>query len=275
MSKDKKIEPRIQAELDKIHDITENRYTTRPELMEMITFPENSQNLIVISSNDKGVGFLKTCYDGRYCAGIVTKDEFDTIVEKASNLIGKVYSNKRKMDSQGVPVIYKLSLLVAALISFIFLVMAYYLPEKSIAYQVFTFILLGISLTIVALVSLINFCQKTSRILTFDEMVMDKVGTYFDQLNQNEYYDRKMEWFLVPGHYWLELRIMQQRNNFVAETGNNVYTTNIETAENRLMTHNGKGRKGEELKTEGPLRSKEVSKEGRLSDLLQNDSEED
>lgn len=58
MASQKAIEPRIQAELDKIHDITETRYTTRPELMQMIDFPQNSPNLIVIHSNEKGIGKL-------------------------------------------------------------------------------------------------------------------------------------------------------------------------------------------------------------------------
>ena len=218
---------------------------------------------------------MKTCYDGGFCAGIINKEEFDTVVERASNLIGKTYSNKRKLDSQGVPVIYKLTLLLAALIAFVFLVMAYYLPEENTAYRVFTFILLGISLILVCLVSLINFCQKTDKIMTFDEMVMDRVGKYFDHLNETEYYQRDMEWFLVPGHYWLELRIKKRRNNFVTETNAyNNFNPNTETAENRVSTHNGKYRSGEELKTEGPLNNnKEVSKEGRLSELLQ-DSED-
>lgn len=61
------------------------------------------------------------------------------------------------MDGEGVPFMYKLALLVAAIISFVFLVMAYYLPEMGLTYQVFTFIILGISLVIISLVTIINF----------------------------------------------------------------------------------------------------------------------
>lgn len=56
----KPLEPRIQVELDKINEILENRYTTRTEIMDEISFPSNSPNLVVIKSNEKGVGFLKT-----------------------------------------------------------------------------------------------------------------------------------------------------------------------------------------------------------------------
>ena len=57
---EKSVEPRIQKELDRIQGIIETRYVTRPELMESIRFPENSPNLVVIKSNEKGIGFLKT-----------------------------------------------------------------------------------------------------------------------------------------------------------------------------------------------------------------------
>lgn len=268
------LEPRIKDEIERIEQIKESRYCTRSELMEMINFPPNSANLVVIKSNDKGIGFLKTQYDARYCAGVINKDEFDAIIERASNLMGGVYSKKRKMDSQGVPLWYKLTLLFSVLVALVFLIMAYYLPENDLWYQVLTFALLGVSLTLVSLISLINFCKRTDRIETYDEMILEKIGNYFKQLNETKFHARNMEWFLVPGHYWLELRINKRQNNFVRETeGNNYYSTNLETQENRNSRTKATGKK-EELKTEGPL-NKDHSIDGRLSELIRNPSEDD
>ena len=88
------MEARIQKELDNIEQLKEARYLTRSELMEKINFPKNSPNLIVILSNDKGIGFLKGdgVYDSKYCAGYINKDEFDKIIDKASSIMGQVYS---------------------------------------------------------------------------------------------------------------------------------------------------------------------------------------
>lgn len=244
------LEPRIKKELDRIQGIIDTRYVTRAALMEDIRFPDNTPNLIVIKSNEKGIGFLKTCYDGRYCAGVIGKDEFDGIIEKASNMIGNVYSKKRQMDSQGVSIYYKLGLLLAVAISFAFLVMAYYLPEYALWYQILTFALLAVALVIVSAISLLNFCKRTDFIETFEEMVGKKLNDYFEKLNNMEYRSRGLEWYLVPGHYWLELRINNPRaGNIQATEGNNVYTTNMDTNENRLNTHNSKAARGrEELK---------------------------
>lgn len=258
----KHIDPRIQEELDRIQNLKESRYLTRSELMEMIRFPQNSQNLVVIKSNDKGIGFLKTMYDSRYCAGVINKDEFDLIIEKASNLMGNVYSRKRKMDSQGVPLWYKLALVLACLTAFPFLIMAYYLPENDLWYEIMTFVLLTVSLVIVCAISLINFCKKTDEIKTYEEMIYERLGAYFEKLNENEYYARNLEWFMVPGHYWLELRIKKRRNNFVNNEDQPI-PTQQDTLENRAGRSPNKR---EELKTEEPV-FKDSSDVGNLNDL--------
>jgi hypothetical protein len=259
-----KCEPRIQEELDRINNIKETRYLTRSELMEMIRFPQNSLNLVVIKSNDKGIGFLKTMYDSRYCAGLINKDEFDNVIEKASNLMGNVYSKKRKMDSQGVPFWYKLALVLACLTAFPFLIMAYYLPENDLWYEILTFVLLAVSLVIVCAISLVNFCKKTDEIKTYEEMIYERIGAYFKKINDSEYSQRGLEWFLVPGHYWLELRIKKRRNNFVSSNGDNPIPTQQDTLENR----GGKSpNKREELKTEEPVFKDSSDDRRNLDDL--------
>jgi hypothetical protein len=245
---DVKIEPRIQEELDHIDQIKESRYLTRSELMEMINFPQNSQSLVVIKSNDKGIGFLRTMYDSRYCGGVITKDEFDNVIERASNLMGGVYSKKRKMDSQGVPLWYKFALLFAVITAFPFLIMAYYLPENDLWYEILTFGLLTLSLMIVGTISLINFCKRTDDIKTFDEMIMARISTYFEKQNETEYLERGLEWYLVPGHYWLELRIIKRNNNFVTDPDNNIITNPTHETRNNKSKN-----KREELKTEEPM----------------------
>lgn len=108
-------------------------------------------------------------------------------------------------------------------------------------------------------------------------MILDALLPYFRKLNESSFSGRGMEWYLVPGHYWLELRIHQRRNQVPRDTDGYNFTTNIETAENRgtELGHRGKGRR-EELKTEEPIqKSKDISKEGRLSEFLQNNSDDE
>ena len=246
---DIQIEPRIQKELDSINKIKESRYISRTELMEKVNFPENNSNLVVIKSNEKGIGFLKTCYDAKILTGTIRKEEFDGVIEKASNIIGNVYSDKRKFDSQGISPYYKLGLLISVALSFTFLVMAYYLPKYDVWYQVLTYLVLGVDLILISTISTLNFFLRTDNIETFEEMVYKKLGNYFEKLNATEYKSKGMEWYLVPGHYWLELRIYRSRRNQLTTEGNFTQAPNMDTLENRINTQGSRGGKlREELK---------------------------
>ena len=64
----------------------------------------------------------------------ITEREFDRYVDKASKIVAKVYSKKRRLDSQGVPLIFKILLSVAFLFSVIFLAMGYFVPQMGLAY---------------------------------------------------------------------------------------------------------------------------------------------
>ncbi len=70
--------------------------------MKALQFPENSPNLVVIPSNEKGTGFLRTCYDEAILKGILTQEEFQNVVDKASKVVAKVYSKKRLADTAGI-----------------------------------------------------------------------------------------------------------------------------------------------------------------------------
>ena len=44
-------------------------------------------------------------------------------------------------------------------------------------------------------------------------MVKSYLDKYFNRLNKEVYEQKGMEWYIVPNHYWLELRIISARTN--------------------------------------------------------------
>lgn len=62
----------VQIELEPQEEVP-MQYFSRGHYMENLVFPENSPELIVIPSNRKGTGFIKSCYDPRYLKGIMTE----------------------------------------------------------------------------------------------------------------------------------------------------------------------------------------------------------
>ena len=44
--------------------------------MKHLKFPSNNANLVVIPSNEKGTGFLRTCYDQDILEHMISKEDF-------------------------------------------------------------------------------------------------------------------------------------------------------------------------------------------------------
>ena len=92
--------------------------------MKHLKFPSNTQSLVVIPSNEKGTGFLRTCYDKQILDGILTQDEFQDIVDMASKVVAKVYSKKRLADTAGIDGYKTVISWICALLVMLFLVLA-------------------------------------------------------------------------------------------------------------------------------------------------------
>jgi hypothetical protein len=70
-----------------------------------IFLPSSDESIIVIPSNVKGTGFLRNKYaeNRRFLGGLISKKEFDSMVDTCSKLTAKVYSHNRKKDVEGIP----------------------------------------------------------------------------------------------------------------------------------------------------------------------------
>lgn len=52
--------------------VRKKSFINRGDLMKNLRFPRNTPNLVVIPSNEKGTGFLRTCYDKDILENIIT-----------------------------------------------------------------------------------------------------------------------------------------------------------------------------------------------------------
>ena len=155
-----------------LYEEVPREYLNRGHYMEQMMFPKNSPQLIVIPSNRKGTGFIKTCYDPRYLPGILTQQEFNFIIEQASIIAYKVYSDKRKDDSGEIPrkIIWMLTL--AYFITMVVLaLMLTSTNDKSHVLDIIAYSLLGTSLVLAISVMLINFRSRDCKSHVFNQIV--------------------------------------------------------------------------------------------------------
>ncbi len=100
-------------------------YLNRGHYMENMSFPENSNELIIIPSNQKGTGFIKTCYDPRL-KGIMSEQEFKFVIEQAAKINAKAFSEKRIADSGQTPKMFVWSLTISYALTAVSALMLYF-----------------------------------------------------------------------------------------------------------------------------------------------------
>ena len=93
--------------------------------MKQMKFPENNPNLVIIPSNIKGTGFLRTCYDELILKGVMGENEFLSVIDVASKEVAKVYSKKRLADTAGVDKVKVILLSIALALAMSFLILIY------------------------------------------------------------------------------------------------------------------------------------------------------
>jgi hypothetical protein len=149
--------------------------------MKALKFPENSPNLVVIPSNEKGTGFLRTCYDPEVLDGIMSKDEFLKIVDQASKEVAKVYSKKRLADTADIDS-YKLWFsFLAFMLALLFLGMIYVGIDYEIFYlEVAAYCIMAFAMIIIVSLSLYEcFRDSSKKFINFNPSVKKSLDIYF------------------------------------------------------------------------------------------------
>ena len=179
-----------------------------------IYVPLSDETCVIIPSNIKGTGFLKNLYKSnrQYLGGLISRKDFDNIVEGCAKLTALVYSHNRKKDVEGIPniIMFFLALSSCMMISFIFL-LYYGIRDDNTKSKIAGFFMLGISVGITTIIGLINFFSRPDKYSSFKEMVKKALTKYFLKVNQ-EYENRGLFWDIYDNHYWIEVRIDKHKS---------------------------------------------------------------
>ena len=82
--------------------------------------------------------------------------------------------------------------------------MAYYSPDVGdvLVYDIIQFTSLSLSLIIIFWVTILNYVRSEYMFLSYEQMVKKELDKSFAKFNKPG-----LQWYIVPGHYWLEVRI--------------------------------------------------------------------
>eukprot|EP00347_Sterkiella_histriomuscorum_P019658 403340779 len=217
------------------------KFRDRTEMMKALKFPENGPTLVVIPSNEKGTGFLRTCYDADVLEGLLTKNEFQNVVDVAGKVVAKVYSKKRLADTAGIDN-YKFWLsCLSFTLAILFLGIIYVAIDiESLFLEVSAYCAMAASMFIIVGLSIYEcFRDSSKKFINFNDSVKENLDIYFAQVNQ-EMMSKGIEWSVQEGHYWIECKIVRDYDRMRTTPTQNFFTqealiTDYDREGNRLI----------------------------------------
>jgi hypothetical protein len=60
--------------------------------------------------------------------------------------------------------------------------------------------------------------QSDKKMVSFNKLVKTELDSYFLKENTTKYEKRGLEWFVIDGHYWIELRIYAENKENAMKT---------------------------------------------------------
>ena len=149
--------------------------------------PESTSHLVIIPSNKNGTGFLRNKFKENkpYIGGLITKDEFDSIVDMSAKLVAKVYSHNRKKDVAGISwaVIITLCMTTLLLIGYFFL-MYYGIRNGNLNLRIAGYFALAISVFVTSIIGLVNCCARPDKYTPFKDMVRKALTAFYERINR-------------------------------------------------------------------------------------------
>ena len=182
--------------------------------MELMLFPENSREVVIVPSNKEGTGFLNHCYHEKYLKGFLSENEFNAIVLICSRIAAKAYSMKQKVDRQEISSNMVLLIGFLTTLSIVGIVLltfsAIYVSTLT---EMIATIMLGVAILAMFILNIYAWKQGDPATMTFEKMVKDDLEEFFE--NVNSYYaketDQGVRWSTIDGHYWIECHLDSAR----------------------------------------------------------------
>ena len=138
--------------------------------MDSMNFPENNQNLVIIPSNIKGTGFLRMCYPEDILSGVISEEEFLSVIDEASKVVATCYTKKRLADAAGIDKRKILIVFLSSLFAASFLILIYLAILKDSLYlEIASYCCLFICFLLIIPLSLYECLRKSdNKMLNFN-----------------------------------------------------------------------------------------------------------
>jgi hypothetical protein len=146
--------------------------------------PKSTHHIIIIPVKDELYMFEKKTYIEPFMSHIISKIDYDNIIEAGTRVMGQAWSKKRNKDVVKIPKMFIFLSILSILLTFLYMIFIFLSTSNE------SFALLLLSIFCVSLASLIafslsiyNFRRKLGKFMSLEDVVRQDVEKYLDRIN--------------------------------------------------------------------------------------------
>jgi hypothetical protein len=174
-----------------------------------ISIPASTPSRIVIPSKEQSYTFEKNTYREDYLKHCIGKSEYDSIISKASRVLGQSWADKRLNDQIKLPNFVLILGILAVVFIIIYLITLYLSASSSngTALFVVSIICVCIGSAIAFGLSIYNFFREIGKFKSLDEIIKNNMETYLDGINRR--YEGYLLFIFNSEKRWIECNILK------------------------------------------------------------------
>jgi hypothetical protein len=140
---------------------------------------------IEIPCKEVSYTFDKNGYREEFLKGILSKTEFETIVQESSKIMGKSVQKKKENDEVKIPKFFIILSIIAICFSILYLITLSVASksQNAVALVAFGIFCLTIAAILILILSIFNFCRKIREFKTINVFIKEDLDEYFSQIN--------------------------------------------------------------------------------------------
>lgn len=187
-------------------------FLTRAERKNQMKIPESSYKSVIVSSNNEALGFRFNCYHEKCLKSKVDKQTFDATVKQATKICEDAWRRKRYEENAEYSKALKFILYFAIFISniaFLLLILLIYGPgDEGLLYAAIILISLAGILTIGVVIKSMFTLPK---FMVLEDTIIYRLNEFLEKENNLIYRSLGLYWVMQEKFYWLELRILNPK----------------------------------------------------------------
>lgn len=177
--------------------------------------PNSSPNKLIVTASIENYTFNKSCYVQHYIGHILTKEQFDKIIDNLSKKMGQVWVKKKLRDQIKFPN-YVLWLSYSSVLLLVVWVILHYISATNDSGNLALFNVSMISLIIASVfvffIVIDNLRRKVTKFQTFNELLQEELNEEFYKLNK--LYQGQLDFYFIKEKKIIEINILKPAEVF-------------------------------------------------------------